>query len=169
MAERFLDRIDAEFEGLQEHLVVKVPEGFFAVGTLEIVVHGEREGKDELAVLADIEIILFLVPFPAGEFFQDEYHVIAYGIEDMVGPELPEIGKPARLVVLDAVVLGQPLLVERIESVPYRIQVDAGTCRKIFIAVLPFGREPLKEVEPVIPYQAVKIGTYCRIVDQIFS
>jgi len=80
---------------------------------------------------------------------------------NIIGAELPEVGEPAGIIVFNPVIFREPFFIQGVERVPYRIQVDTGACSKVFIAILPFAREPFNEVEPFIFNQTVKISTYC--------
>ena len=54
---------------------------------LEIHVHRLGEGEDEVAVLADEEVVLFLVPFAPREFVEHRLHVLPDRVIDLIGPE----------------------------------------------------------------------------------
>ncbi len=98
-----------------------MPERFCALGAGEIAVHREGEREEDLAVLADIKVILLLVFFPAGKLLKHQGHVIADRIVHVIDTQLPEIGEPSGLIVLYPVIFGQPLLIQGIEGVPDRV------------------------------------------------
>jgi hypothetical protein len=89
MTQGFFNIANPLFERSQEHLVVKMGYRFSTARTVEIAAHGLREGEKDLAILADEEVILFLVPLPPLEFLQDKGHIFAYCIKDVIDAELP--------------------------------------------------------------------------------
>jgi len=80
---------------------------------------------------------------------------------------VPEIGQPARLVILDPTVFREPLLVEGVQGMAYRIQVDPGLGSELFIAPLSLLGEFLEERHPLFTDQAQKVCLYRRLFQDL--
>lgn len=120
MTEGLLDLLYPFLEGTEEHLVFVVLEtqvtGRADKGDIECLV----EGHDHTAGLADVKVVLLLVFLPRLQFLEDGFKVFTDHIKDRgIGAQVPEIGQPARLVILDPPVFRETLLVQLMQCVAY--------------------------------------------------